>query len=136
MLRRLRGRSENMVQIMGYCESPELVLVTKLVPNGSLHPLIYSKEEYQAGFISRIVQGTAQGLSCVHALGIIHLDIKPSNILLDQRMEAVISDFGVAAVANNSSSHAAGDRMMAREQAMGFTPAYGARPSSLTVPRS
>ena len=83
MLRRLRGRSENMVQIMGYCESPELVLVTKLVPNGSLHPLIYSKEEYQAGFISRIVQGTAQGLSCVHALGIIHLDIKPSNILLD-----------------------------------------------------
>lgn len=44
----------------------------------------------------KVIQGIAQGLHYLHEKGVLHLDLKPSNILLDSHMNARINDFGVA----------------------------------------
>jgi serine/threonine-protein kinase len=44
----------------------------------------------------KIVHQTAQGLSAAHERGVIHRDIKPANLILSQRGQVKIADFGIA----------------------------------------
>ena len=44
----------------------------------------------------RIVRGSISGLSCLHRNGIVHLDIKPSNLFVDATGHVVVADFGFA----------------------------------------
>ncbi|KAI4386546.1 hypothetical protein MLD38_004473 [Melastoma candidum] len=46
----------------------------------------------------RIALEVARGISCLHELRILHCDIKPSNIMLDEYFEAYVGDFGLAKV--------------------------------------
>jgi serine/threonine-protein kinase len=46
-----------------------------------------------------IARQIAAGLECAHAQGIVHLDLKPGNVLLDDRGVAKIADFGLAQLA-------------------------------------
>lgn len=45
---------------------------------------------------TRIVQQLAEALAAIHAKGICHRDVKPANIILDNRLQPKITDFGVA----------------------------------------
>lgn len=62
-----------------------------------LHPL---PEHLPESNLLRLLDNVLTGLDALHAKGIIHRDLKPSNILLDDYGHAVLSDLGVAHIAD------------------------------------
>ncbi|XP_034202866.1 rust resistance kinase Lr10-like [Prunus dulcis] len=93
----------NVVQLVGYCvEGLNRALVYDFMPNGSLDKYIYSKEEsmpLSCMNMYEISLGVARGIEYLHRgcdMQILHFDIKPHNILLDENFNPKISDFGLA----------------------------------------
>ncbi|KAL8550923.1 hypothetical protein ACS0TY_000124 [Phlomoides rotata] len=93
----------NVVKLVGYCaERSKRALVFDYMPNGSLDKYLYSREN--TNFLSwvrkhEIVVGVAQGIEYLHRgcdIQILHFDIKPHNILLDDKFTPKITDFGLA----------------------------------------
>ncbi|KAL6125391.1 hypothetical protein ACLB2K_073450 [Fragaria x ananassa] len=93
----------NVVQLIGYCaEGSKRALIYEYMSNGSLDKHIFSKE----GSISlsckeafEISLGVARGIGYLHQgcdMKILHFDIKPHNILLDENFVPKVSDFGLA----------------------------------------
>ncbi|XP_020529331.1 G-type lectin S-receptor-like serine/threonine-protein kinase LECRK3 [Amborella trichopoda] len=92
---------KNLVRLLGYCdESTHRLLVYQFMSNGSLANLLL-KREMRPNWAQRvqISLGIARGLLYLHEeceTQIIHCDIKPQNILLDEKKMPKISDFGLA----------------------------------------
>lgn len=91
-------------------------LVMELCPGGSLAELGRAHGPMPAGQVCRIGVGIADALATAHASGILHRDVKPGNILLDEYGVAKLADFGLAALLD-----ADGDSSVTREA---LTPAY------------
>ena len=58
-----------------------LYLVLDLVPGGSLETRL--ENPYDARDAAKLLSSVARTVAAIHAAGILHLDLKPSNILLD-----------------------------------------------------
>ncbi|GKF03082.1 protein kinase-like domain, concanavalin A-like lectin/glucanase domain protein, partial [Tanacetum coccineum] len=95
----------NIVSLVGFClEGRRRALIYEFMPNGSLEKFIYdrgSSSNSHLGWekLHQIAIGIARGLEYLHRgcnTRILHLDIKPHNILLDQDFCPKISDFGLA----------------------------------------
>ncbi|XP_059292150.1 G-type lectin S-receptor-like serine/threonine-protein kinase SD2-5, partial [Lycium ferocissimum] len=93
----------NLVQLIGFCaEKSHRLLVYEFMSNGSLEKWIYhGKQELTLDWNCRrkIIQDIAKGLAYLHEecrQKILHLDIKPPNILLDDKHNAKLSDFGLS----------------------------------------
>ncbi|CAL9750815.1 unnamed protein product [Musa acuminata subsp. burmannicoides] len=95
----------NVVGLLGFClEGSKRALVYDFMPNGSLEKFICSDksaEEPRFGCekLYEIALGVARGLEYLHggcSTRIVHFDIKPHNILLDQDFCPKIADFGLA----------------------------------------
>jgi serine/threonine-protein kinase len=54
---------------------------------------------------ARIVAQVAEALDAAHAAGVIHCDVKPANVILDERGTAKLTDFGVARAARGPAEH-------------------------------
>ncbi|CAI9282977.1 unnamed protein product [Lactuca saligna] len=98
-------RHGNLVSLIGYCnEVKEMVLVYEFMPNGTLEDHLRSPDLSLSWLqLLKICIGAARGLDYLHMgtstqHGVIHRDVKSSNILLDANFAAKISDFGLAKV--------------------------------------
>ncbi|XVE53051.1 hypothetical protein DITRI_Ditri02bG0173600 [Diplodiscus trichospermus] len=93
----------NVVQLIGFCvEGSKQALVYDFMTNGSLDKIIFSTGSCHSLSWEKmweIAVGVAQGIEYLHRgceMQILHFDIKPHNILLDENFTSKISDFGLA----------------------------------------
>ncbi|KAL4594832.1 hypothetical protein ACB092_12G047300 [Castanea dentata] len=83
-------------------EGPKRALIYEFMPNGSLDKYIFSLEGRNPLSIEKIYEislGVARGIEYLHRgcdMQILHFDIKPHNILLDENFTPKVSDFGLA----------------------------------------
>jgi serine/threonine protein kinase len=100
-------------------------LVMQYVPGRSLQARVDEDGPLDACEILRIGMQAAAGLAAAHAQGLVHRDVKPSNILLEDTVErAVLTDFGLARAMDDASLTQTGviagtPHYMAPEQAAG-----------------
>uniref|UniRef100_A0ACD5WSU8 Uncharacterized protein n=1 Tax=Avena sativa TaxID=4498 RepID=A0ACD5WSU8_AVESA len=110
----MKAKHKNIVRFLGYCSDTQgkvldyegkmvmadvrnWLLCFEYVPNGSLDKYISDsshgldwRDRYQ------IIKGICEGLCHLHEKRILHLDLKPANILVDNHMVPKITDFGLS----------------------------------------
>jgi CheY-like chemotaxis protein len=74
-------------------------LVQRYIEGETLKARIEAATRLDEASVVRLLRQIAAGLSAVHALGIVHRDVKPANIILATSGEAVLTDFGLARAA-------------------------------------
>ncbi|KAL1542014.1 non-specific serine/threonine protein kinase [Salvia divinorum] len=98
-------RHRNIVSLIGYCdEKGDMILIYEYVANHSLKHHLNRSREGGASLTWRqrvnILIGAARGLCYLHEhtpnSSIIHRDVKSANILVDEKFEAKVADFGLA----------------------------------------
>ncbi|XP_062083429.1 G-type lectin S-receptor-like serine/threonine-protein kinase LECRK3 [Humulus lupulus] len=91
---------KNLVRLLGFCEEGEQrLLVYEFMSNGTLAGFLFGDMRPSWNQRIQIAMGVARGLLYLHEecnTQIIHCDIKPQNILLDESYNARIADFGLA----------------------------------------
>lgn len=104
---------KNLVGLLGCCiELEQPLMVYEYVPNGTLleHLEQEGTKKESLSWYTRlnIARATAEGLAYLHFAAvppIYHRDVKSSNILLDEKMNAKVADFGLSRLAHTDLSH-------------------------------
>ncbi|CAD5173655.1 unnamed protein product [Musa acuminata subsp. malaccensis] len=106
-----RVHHRHLVSLVGYCiAGSQRMLVYEFVPNNTLEHHLHGKGLPTMDWATRlkIAVGSAKGLAYLHEdchPRIIHRDIKTANILLDNKFEAMVADFGLAKLSSDTNTH-------------------------------
>lgn len=104
-----RTRHRNLIRIITICSRPDFkAIVLPLMSNGSLERHLYPSHgltDHGLDLIQlvNICCDVAEGVAYLHHFSpvkVVHCDLKPSNILLDEDMTALVADFGIAKLVN------------------------------------
>lgn len=103
-------RHRNLIEMIGYCENDPnegpIFIISKLVQGMSLdkHVEQYRNSPDWVNKICRCMLPVLDALSYLHVKGIIHMDIKPSNIMVENGSNIRLMDLGIAYVSGGISS--------------------------------
>ena len=122
-------RFESEAQVVARLEHPHIVplydfwrkagrayLVMRYLGGGSVRDLVNAQGKLSLDKVSRISMQTLSAMAFAHRNSVVHRDIKPDNVFLDDDGNAYLSDFGIAKTVGADASEASG-------QIVG-TPAY------------
>lgn len=80
-----------------------------------------SKQHFSRAEVLRLLTPVAHALDAIHQRGLVHLDVKPDNILVSREGQAMLADFGISRP-RDTITHAGTPRYMSPEQAAGNRP--------------
>ncbi|KAL2934304.1 Wall-associated receptor kinase-like 20 [Bienertia sinuspersici] len=104
----------SLVQLLGTClDLDQPVLVFEYIANGTLFDHLHGRYSNEWGTLTwqrrlLIAKQTAEGIAYLHFSAvppIFHRDIKSSNILLDEKLDAKVSDFGLSRLVDTEGTH-------------------------------
>ncbi|MEW6277963.1 MAG: protein kinase, partial [Candidatus Eremiobacterota bacterium] len=90
-----RVRHPHVVQVYDVGSSPCPFLVMELVPGRNLDDYLRERRPSYAE-VARLGAQVARALQAVHEAGVVHRDVKPANVMVDQAGSARLMDFGLA----------------------------------------
>ena len=124
------GRFEQEAKVLARLQHPHILpvhdfgetdgytyIVMPFVESGSLADLLQDDEPMSLAQIDRIIAQVGDALDYAHSQGVVHRDVKPSNILVDQRGNCMLTDFGIARIVEGTAA-------FTRTGGMIGTPAY------------
>ena len=92
----------HIIPIYAVRESPEIVyFVMKFVEGRSLESIAHQLGQMPIPLVQAILYQVSSALGYAHRRGVVHRDIKPANIMIDADGWAVVTDFGIAKVAES-----------------------------------
>ncbi|KAK2978536.1 hypothetical protein RJ640_001607 [Escallonia rubra] len=120
-----KARHQNLLPLKGYYWTPQMqLLVSEYAPNGSLQAKLHERSTSSPPLSwpirFKILLGTAKGLAHLHHSfrpPIIHYNMKPSNVLLDEDFNPKLSDFGLVRLLSKLDKHVIGNRF---QSALGY----------------
>ncbi|XP_062228286.1 putative leucine-rich repeat receptor-like serine/threonine-protein kinase At2g24130 [Phragmites australis] len=120
VLRSIRHR--NLIRVITACSTPDFkAVVLPFMPNGSLESLIHGPPGsgkqatgrcLDLDLLLSIASNVAECMAYVHhhaPVKVVHCDLKPSNVLLDGDMTAIVSDFGISKLVKDARDPEMGD---------------------------
>jgi len=91
-----RVRSRHVAQVLDAdVTGPSPYIVTRYVPGPSLDAAVRQSGPLRGRALLQLAGGLAEALAAIHSAGVVHRDLKPGNVLLDDGQPVVI-DFGIA----------------------------------------
>ena len=92
---------ENIVQVFDVLEGEEEhCIIMELIEGKNLKQLLLDEGPLSITNALQIAKQIGEALVCAHQKGVLHRDIKPANILIDGRGKVKVTDFGIAAAAD------------------------------------
>jgi hypothetical protein len=117
----------NIITMLDVGEEERYFLVMELLPGGTLRDLLKNGKPMPLARTLELLKPIAEALDYAHSKEMVHRDVKPSNILLREDGQPVLTDFGLAKSLSDSSVSSTGlavgtAEYMAPEQVLGNPP--------------
>ncbi|KAL0480807.1 hypothetical protein AKO1_006924 [Acrasis kona] len=91
-------RHPNILLFMGIVPRfPNICIVTEFAENGNLYDVLQNKVVDDRMFF-RMIKDICYGMNYLHNKNILHLDLKPLNLLVDDNLNVKVSDFGISRI--------------------------------------